>query len=47
MLVIDTSGSMGGPLSAKDTTKNRLDLTKEAIKMFISKLRDDDAFGIL
>ena len=44
---METSGSMGGQLTARDPTKSRISLTKEAIKMFLSKLRDDDSFGLV
>lgn len=49
MIVLDISGSMGGRLSNKpsEVQKSRLDLSKEAIKMFVSKLREDDAFGLI
>lgn len=50
MIALDISGSMDGPLSRKSSVKenkNRLDLCKEAIKMFVSKLRPSDSFGLV
>ena len=50
MIVLDISGSMGCGISqfnAKSEKGNRLNLAKEAIKMFYSKLRTDDAFGLV
>ena len=41
---------MSGNLSRKSKVKepkNRLDLCKEAIKMFVSKLRNSDFFGLV
>lgn len=39
---------MSGTLDRKaDQTKTRLDLSKEAIKMFVSKLRPSDSFGLV
>jgi hypothetical protein len=46
VLVVDVSGSMECSLSKSDSS-TRLSLTKEAIKMFVSKLRDDDSFGLV
>ena len=49
VIVLDISGSMGCGLSRKQSgeQKSRLDLSKEAIKMFVSKLRSDDSFGLI
>lgn len=33
--------------SEKAGNKSRLDLSKEAIKMFFSKMRSNDAFGLV
>jgi hypothetical protein len=39
VLLVDISGSMGGNLSQKNSSgKNRLQLSKEAIKLFYNKL---------
>ena len=46
VVVLDISGSMGGPLNAKGEG-HRLELAKEAILMFISKLRPSDSFGLV
>jgi Mg-chelatase subunit ChlD len=46
VIILDISGSMDGKLSKK-SNKKRLDLSKEAIKMFVSKLRPDDSFGLV
>ena len=50
VIALDISGSMSGNLSRKShvkNEKNRLDLCKEAIKMFVSKLRNSDSFGLV
>jgi hypothetical protein len=48
VIILDISGSMNGRLSGKSSNKkSRLDLSKEAIKMFVSKLRDTDSFGLV
>ena len=47
MIVLDISGSMGGAISYGQSKRSRLDLSKEAIKMFVSKLRDTDSFGLV
>ena len=50
VIALDISGSMSGCLSRKSQvkeSKNRLDLCKEAIKMFVSKLRNSDTFGLV
>ena len=46
VIVLDVSGSMGGGLTSKGEGQ-RLELAKEAIIMFFSKLRPDDAFGLV
>lgn len=46
VIVIDVSGSMGSGVT-HSSKKSRLDLSKEAIKMFVSKLRNDDSFGLV
>jgi uncharacterized protein (DUF58 family) len=46
VIVLDVSGSMGGALTSKGTG-NRLELAKEAILMFFSKLRPNDGFGLV
>jgi Mg-chelatase subunit ChlD len=46
VIVLDVSGSMGGSLNSKGEG-NRLALAKEAILMFFSKLRKNDAFGLV
>lgn len=46
VIVLDISGSMGGALTSKGTG-NRLELAKEAILMFFSKLRPNDGFGLV
>lgn len=46
VIVLDISGSMGGPLT-KSREGNRLELAKEAILMFFSKLRPNDGFGLV
>jgi len=46
VIVLDISGSMGGSLTSKGDG-NRLELAKEAILMFFSKLRKNDAFGLV
>ena len=52
-LCIDISGSMSSWLSQQNThevkkeKKNRLQLAVEAIKMFYSKLRSNDSFGLI
>ncbi len=39
---------MGGRLEARSNIqKTRLELSKEAIKMFVSKLRPTDSFGLV
>jgi secreted protein with Ig-like and vWFA domain len=50
VIALDISGSMSGPLQRTQKAKNprnRLDLCKEAIKMFVSKLRPSDTFGLV
>lgn len=48
VIILDISGSMSGGLSrANSSGKSRLDLSKEAIKMFVSKLRAGDSFGLV
>ena len=47
VIILDVSGSMGGKLTKLNKEKSRLDLAKDAIKMFISKLRDTDSVGIV
>jgi Mg-chelatase subunit ChlD len=49
LICLDISGSMGGGLGSIDYSHHtsRLDLSKEAIKMFISKLRPNDAIGMI
>jgi hypothetical protein len=32
---------------SKTDPSNRLSLTKEAIKMFVSRLKEDDSFGLV
>lgn len=47
-ICLDVSGSMGGGLgSGNSEYKTRLSLSKEAIMMFISKLRPNDSFGLI
>ena len=46
VIILDISGSMGGPLNSRGQG-NRLELAKEAILMFFSKLRPTDAFGLV
>ncbi len=46
VIVLDISGSMGGSLTSSGTG-NRLELAKEAILMFLSKMRPNDAFGLV
>lgn len=46
VIILDISGSMGGYLNSK-REGNRLELAKEAIIMFFSKLRPDDSFGLV
>jgi hypothetical protein len=46
VIVLDISGSMSGGLRGHGG-QSRLELSKEAIKMFVSKLRPDDAFGLV
>ena len=57
-ICLDISGSMGGGLAQPKKPKNlvkeeqkkvmsRLELSIEAIKMFWSKLRPDDSFGMV
>jgi hypothetical protein len=47
VVILDISGSMNGRLSGKSSNeKSILYLSKEAIKMFVSKLRDTDSFGL-
>jgi hypothetical protein len=38
---------MQSSLTWKKVSRNKLDLAKEAIKMFVSKLRLDDSFGLV
>jgi len=49
LICLDISGSMGGGLGSIDykNYQSRLDLSKEAIKMFISKLRPNDSIGMI
>ncbi len=51
ILCLDVSGSMDLPLEANGSSgklkKSRLSLSLEAMNMFISKLRPDDAVGIV
>jgi hypothetical protein len=49
ILCLDISGSMDGPLEINSEGKkqSRLALSREAMKMFVSKLRPDDAVGIV
>ena len=48
VIILDISGSMAGSLENKPgQDKSRLDLSKEAIKMFVSKLRTNDSFGLV
>lgn len=48
VIVLDISGSMGGRLTHdKENLRTRLELSKEAIKMFVSKLRPTDTFGLV
>lgn len=49
IICLDISGSMGGPLSAvqEKQRRTRLELSVEAMRMFVSKLRPDDAVGIV
>jgi hypothetical protein len=46
MICLDISGSMSGALE-KNSGKNRLQLSIEAIKMLISKLRPNDSIGMV
>ena len=46
VIVLHISGSMGGSLNAKGEG-HRLELAKEAILMFFSKLRPNDSFGLV
>ena len=46
VIVLDISGSMGCGLTSKGEG-NRLELAKEAIIMFFSKLRANDSFGLV
>lgn len=46
VIVLDISGSMGGGLTSKGEGQ-RLQLAKEAIQMFFSKLRPNDSFGLV
>lgn len=47
VIVLDISGSMSSGLRGSQPGDSRLELSKEAIKMFVSKLRPDDAFGLV
>jgi Mg-chelatase subunit ChlD len=47
VIVLDISGSMSGGLRGSQPGDSRLQLCKEAIKMFVSKLRPTDAFGLV
>ena len=54
VIALDISGSMNCPLSynnhnnnSKEPVPTRLQLAKEAIKMFYSKLRPTDSFGLI
>jgi Mg-chelatase subunit ChlD len=44
--VLDISGSMGSGLTSNGEG-HRLELAKEAILMFVSKLRAGDSFGLV
>ena len=46
VIVLDISGSMSSGLTSKGKGV-RLELAKEAIIMFFSKMRPDDAFGLV
>ena len=46
VIILDISGSMGGSLTSKGEGQ-RLELAKEAIIMFFSKLRPNDSFGLV
>lgn len=48
-ICLDISGSMGGGLGGGNSGKHRsrLQLSIEAIKMFFSKLRPTDSFGLI
>ena len=46
MICLDISGSMGSGLT-RNGEGHRLTLAKEAIKMFFSKLRPSDSFGLV
>jgi len=48
LICIDVSGSMNGGLgSNRKNDLSRLQLSTEAVKMFISKLRPNDSVGII
>lgn len=47
VIILDVSGSMGGSVSNRASKHTRLSLSKEAIKMFVSKMRDTDSFGLV
>lgn len=47
VIILDISGSMSGSLTHKHQGGSRLELAKEAIMMFYSKLRPDDSFGLV
>lgn len=48
IICLDISGSMGGGLGPySKNSKTRLELSIEAIKMFISKLRPNDGVGLI
>ena len=46
MIILDISGSMGSGLTSSGEGC-RIELAKEAILMFVSKLRPNDAFGLV
>lgn len=46
IIALDVSGSMGASLSANGSS-SRLELAKNAIRMFNEKLRPDDSLGLL
>jgi len=48
VLVLDISGSMGGQLSRNSSSGvNRLDLSRQAIKLFFKKLNAQDVFSLV
>lgn len=48
VMVLDISGSMGCTINTKPgETKTRLDLAREAIKMFFKKLSANDVFSLV